>query len=84
MAWTEAGPHLYIPVGRRQIKWEIKLVQKHVETSYCLKEKELLRFAELFWEFLGTSGQEVKNLISVARPRNNTDWSLKQPNGSVP
>lgn len=48
MAWTEAGPHLYIPMGRREIKWENKLIKKHVKMLYFLEEKELLGFGELF------------------------------------
>lgn len=32
---------------------------------------------------MGTLDQEVKSLISVARPLNNTDSSLKWPNGTV-
>lgn len=39
MAWTEAGPHLYIPMGRRETKWEPKFI-KNMSKWYTFSKKK--------------------------------------------
>lgn len=54
MAWTEAGPHLYIPGGGAQggKKDKVKVIfiikKKKVKILSFLKEKESLGFGEHF------------------------------------